>query len=154
RRTCVLTQPPYECQWDAGENVVEHQVRAVVGTGEGGRIVRTLRTKGLRYAEKVDVDAVQVTVTVSDENGRFVSGIPRNAFHVLEDGRPQTVSYFASSDVPLELLVAVDISGSMTPSMPKLKKAVKDFLTAVPARNAVTLLGFNDSIFALTRKTT
>ena len=38
--------------------------------------------------------------------------------------------------------------------MPKLKKAVKDFLGAVPSKNQVTLLGFNDSVFALTRKST
>ena len=38
--------------------------------------------------------------------------------------------------------------------MPKLKKAVKEFLGAVPPQDQVTLLGFNDSIFALTRKAT
>src|SRR5262249_41174601 len=85
---------------------------------------------------------------------RYVSGVPRGAFHVFEDGQPQTISYFAATDVPLELLVAVDISGSMAPSMPRLKRAVKDFLGAVPTKNQVTLLGFNDSIFALTRKAT
>jgi len=154
RQTCVVTQAPYECVWDAGENVTEHQIRAVLNVVGGGRAVRTIRTKGLQYAEKVDVDAVQVTITVTDDNGRFISGIPQNAFHVSEDGRPQAISYFSAADVPLELLVAVDISGSMTPSMPKLKKAVKEFLSEVPPKNAVTLLGFNDSIFALTRKTT
>jgi VWFA-related protein len=38
--------------------------------------------------------------------------------------------------------------------MPRLKVAVKEFLAAVPAHNEVTLLGFNDSIFALTRRNT
>jgi VWFA-related protein len=71
---------------------------------------------------------------------------------VSEDGQPQTISHFTSQDVPLELVVAIDISGSMMPAMPKLKTAVKGFLTAVPAKHPVTLLGFNDSIFALTRK--
>ncbi len=47
---------------------------------------------------------------------------------MFEDGKPQTITYFSSEDVPLELIVAVDISGSMTTAMPKLKKAVKDFL--------------------------
>jgi VWFA-related protein len=73
---------------------------------------------------------------------------------VYEDGKPQTISHFTSDNVPLELVTAVDISGSMTPTMPKLKKAVKEFLGAVPPRHQVTLLGFNDTIFALTRKTT
>ena len=154
RETCEVAAPPFECQWDAGPDVVEHQIRLVVTLASGGRIVRTLRTKGLLFDDKVDVDAVQVTVTVTDSSGRFVAGIPRSAFHVFEDGKPQSVSHFTSENVPLELITAVDISGSMTPSMAKLKRAVKEFLSAVPSRHQVTLLGFNDAIFALTRRTT
>ena len=47
--------------------------------------------------------------------------------------------------MPLELIAAIDISGSMGPVMPKLKKAVQEFLAAVPAGDQVTLLGFNDT---------
>jgi Ca-activated chloride channel family protein len=154
RQVCELATAPFACEWDAGHDVTAHQVRAVVALDGGGRIVRTMRTKGLRYADKVEVDAVQVTVTVTDDHGKFVAGLPRSAFHVFEDGKPQTLGYFASEDVPLELIVAVDISGSMTPVMPRLKRSVKNFLGAVPAANQVTLLGFNDTVFTLTRKAT
>jgi VWFA-related protein len=154
RQVCALAAAPFECEWDAGQNVVAHQMRLVVTLTSGERIIRTLRTRSLGFADRVNVEVVQVTVTVTDEHGRFIGGIPRSAFRVFEDGKPQTITYFASADVPLELIVAVDISGSMTTSMPKLKKAVKDFLGAVPSRDQVTLLGFNDNVFALTRKTT
>jgi Ca-activated chloride channel homolog len=154
RQVCALTAEPWECEWDAGAAVMEHQVRAVATLAAGGRVVHTVRTKGIGYNERVDVDVVQVTVTVSDGRGRFVAGLPQSSFHVFEDGRPQAISHFASEDIPLELLVAIDISGSMTPAMPKLKASVKEFLTAVPAQDQVTLLGFNDNIFTLTRKST
>jgi len=154
RLVCTLTTTPFECDWDAGPTVAEHQVRVVATLLAGGRVVQTVRTKALGYTEKVDVDVVQVTVTVSDGHGHFVRGLPQAAFKVFEDNRPQKVSHFASEDVPLELVVAIDISGSMTPAMPKLKSAVKEFLSAVPASDQVTLLGFNDSIFTLTRKAT
>jgi VWFA-related protein len=154
RQICAVAAAPFECEWDAGQNVVAHQMRLVVTLTSGERIIRTLRTRSLGFADKVNVEVVQVTVTVTDDRGRFVGGIPRSAFRIFEDGKPQTITYFASADVPLELIVAVDISGSMTPSMPKLKKAVKDFLASVPSRDQVTLLGFNDNVFALTRKTT
>ena len=94
-----------------------------------------------------------IIATVTDHNGHFVSGRPRSAFHVAEDGKPQKIRTSAPEDVPLELVVAVDVSGSMTPAMPRLKAAVKEFLGAVPSRDQVTLIGFNDSIFALTRRT-
>ncbi|MBI4487239.1 MAG: VWA domain-containing protein, partial [Acidobacteria bacterium] len=153
RHVCTLDAQPFECDWDAGGTIKEHQVRAVANLLTGGRIVRTVRTKSLGFTEKVDVDVVQVTVTVFDEAGRFVRGLPRSAFHVAEDGQPQAVAHFASDDAPLELIVAIDISASMTAALPKLKTAVKQFLAAVPAGNQVTLLGFNSNIFALTRKT-
>ncbi len=154
RQVCAVSHVPFSCEWDAGAAVVEHQVRAVANLTSGGRVVQTLRTKSLAYTETVDVDVVQVTVTVSDGRGRFVRNIPRDAFKVFEDNRAQTISHFASEDAPLELIVAIDISGSMTPAMPKLKQAVKEFLGSVPAADQVTLLGFNDNIFPLTRKAT
>ena len=154
RQVCALTAPPFECEWDAGAAITAHQVRAVATVKGGARIVQTVRTKSVGYVERVDVDVVQVTVTVTDGHGQFVRGIPQSAFHVFEDGQPQTITHFASEDVPLELIVAIDISGSMAPAMPKLKTAVKEFLGAVPPQDQVTLLGFNDSIFTLTRKTT
>ena len=152
RQICSVDTPPFQCDWDAGDAIRAHQVRAVANLAAGGRVVRTIRTRALGFAEKVDVDIVQVTVSVTDEEGEFVSGLPRAAFRVAEDGRPQEIIHFASEDAPLELIVAVDISGSMARAMPTLKRAVKDFIGAVPAGNQVTLLGFNDTIFALTRK--
>jgi len=153
RQVCALTRPPFECEWDAGPAIGEHQVRAVAALAAGGRAVQTVRTKAVSVTEKVNVDVVQVTVTVSDGRGRFVRNLPKSAFRVFEDGKAQGITHFASEDVPLELVVAIDISGSMTPAMARLKTAVKAFLTDVPKQDLVTLLGFNDSIFTLTRKT-
>ncbi len=152
RQVCASTAEPFECAWEAGSTVIAHQIRVVAELTGGGRVIRTVRTKALGYAEKVDVDVVQVIATVTDHNGHFVTGLPRTAFHLDEDGKAQKISHFGSEDVPLELVVAVDVSGSMAPAMPRLKAAVKEFLQAVPSRDQVTLIGFNDSIFALTRR--
>lgn len=154
RQVCIVNERPFECEWDAGQEVTAHQVRAIFSTPDDSRSVRTVRTRGLGFADKVNVEVVQVTVTVTDDSGHFVPDIPRSAFKVFEDDKPQPITYFSSEDVPLELIVAVDISGSMTTAMTKLKKAVKDFLLAVPGEHQVTLLGFNDTVFPLTRKTT
>jgi VWFA-related protein len=154
RQVCSLTREPFECEWDAGNSIAEHQIRATATLIGGGRVVQTVRTKGVGYSEKVNVDVVQVTVTVSDNRGKFIAGLPRTAFHVFEDNKPQSISHFTSEDIPLELIVAIDISGSMTPAMPKLRTAVKQFLADVPPKNQVTLLGFNDTIFTPTRRAT
>lgn len=154
RQVCTLTRLPFECEWDAGAAVNEHQVRVVATLTTGGRAVQNVRTKGLGYTETVDVDVIQVTTTVTDGHGHYVKRLPRSAFRVYEDGREQTISHFESEDVPLDLLMALDISGSMVPAMPKLKEAAKKFLAAVPSKDKVTVLSFNDTIFTLTRAAT
>ena len=153
RLVCTREQPPFECQWDAGPNVIEHVLRAVATLGDGRRVARGIRTKGVAYAEKVDVDVVQVTATVTDESGHFVRGLTRQDFRLYEDGKPQSVTSFFSENVPTEMIVAVDVSGSMTDAMPKVKESVKGFLTAIRPADRVTLLGFNDSVFTLARPT-
>jgi len=152
RQVCSITQAPLEGEWDAGSTVAAHQVRAVAAFSGGRRLVQTVRTNAIAISERVDVDVVQVTVAVSDGHGRFIRGLPKASFHVAEDGNPQVVSHFAAEDAPLDLVVAIDISGSMTPAMVKVKRAVKEFLSAVPRQDQVTLLGFNDSIFTVTRR--
>ena len=152
KQVCDASAPPFECSWEAGGNIVAHQIRVVADLKSGGRVIKTVRTRALGYAEKVDVEVVQIIATVTDSTGHFVTGLPKSSFHIDEDGKAQKISHFGAEDVPLELIVACDVSGSMTPAMPRLKKAVKEFLGAVPSRDQVTLLGFNDSIFALTRR--
>jgi Ca-activated chloride channel family protein len=153
RLVCTREQAPFECQWDAGPNVEEHVLRAVATLADGRRVARSIRTKGVSYAEKVDVDVVQVTATVTDDSGRFVRGLTRQDFRLYEDGTSQALTSFFSENVPTELIVAVDVSGSMTDAMPKVKESVKRFLTAIRPTDRVTLLGFNDSVFTLARPT-
>ena len=154
RQVCIAAAPRFECNWNAGSKIAEHQVRLVVNLVGGDRLVRTTRTTAVAFAETVDVDIVQVTATVVDDRGRYVTGLQRSAFQVFEDGQPQRMSHFYSEDGPLELVVAVDMSTSMRPAMSGLKKVVSDFLGAVPSRHHVTLLGFNDSVFTLASGTT
>ena len=89
------------------------------------------------------VDLVQVTATVVDGH-HFVRGLPREAFRVFEDDVSRPVVYFAATDVPLELLVAVDVSSSMRKVMGQVKENAAHFLTALPAGHQVTLIAFND----------
>jgi Ca-activated chloride channel homolog len=58
-------------------------------------------------------ELVEVYASVSDSSGRPVTGLPREAFTVMEDGKPQAVTTFAAGNMPLALGVAVDRSFSM-----------------------------------------
>jgi len=69
--------------------------------------------EGFRF--KSGVEFVNVTATVTDDNGRFVSGLRQEDFTVYEDGQVQDVSHFSSDRVPVSLGIALDASGSMSP---------------------------------------
>ncbi len=142
-----------ECPWDAGAEVKEHLIRVVVDLADGNRVVSTARTKGLEHVETVSVDVVQVTAVVNDGT-RFVKGLTKDAFRIVEDGVPQDISHFSNEGSPLELVVAVDVSQSMAPHMPQLKNAVRRFLAALGPKDQVTLAAFNDHLFTLARRET
>src|SRR5688572_11273859 len=79
---------------------------------------------GFRFRSGVEL--VNVTATVTDDNGRFVSGLRKEDFTVYEDGRPQAVTHFSSERVPVSLGIALDASGSMTPDKMSAARAAID----------------------------
>jgi Ca-activated chloride channel family protein len=62
---------------------------------------------------RTGVELINVTATVTDASGRFVSGLTQDDFLVYEDDEPQAITHFESSRVPVSLGLVVDTSGSM-----------------------------------------
>jgi Ca-activated chloride channel family protein len=154
RQVCTADAAPFSCEWDAGGRVEEHVIRAVAVLADGAQIVANVRTKAIEHAEAVDVDVVQVTAVVTDDTGRFVTGLKASDFKVYEDDKPQRLTTFEVENIPLELVVAVDVSSSMTDALPAVKRHATGFLSQLRDNDQVTVLGFNDSIFTLARRST
>lgn len=154
RVVCSVAPPPFECEWDAGRDIVAHTLRAVASLAGGERVVRTTRTRGLGPVDRADVSAVQLSVVVTDAAGKFVRQLPRSAFEVFEDDTPQVVTTFAAENIPLELVAAIDVSQSMEGAMADTKQAARTFLSALAPSDQVTLVAFNDNIFTLARRAT
>ncbi len=145
-----IERPPYECQWDAGVGIKRHQIR-VVARLEGGRpLVAAVTTREAEFTDNARVDLVRVPVIVKD-GGRYVTGLTKKDFRITEDGVEQPISFCLSADAQLDLLVAIDVSGSMTAAMPKVKAAVKQFLTTLRSSDRVSGVAFNDNTMTLWR---
>lgn len=65
---------------------------------------------------KSGVELINVTTTVSDPSGRFVSGLRKEDFAVYEDDKPVEITHFSSERVPVSLGIVLDTSGSMAGS--------------------------------------
>jgi VWFA-related protein len=62
---------------------------------------------------KVNVNVVQLFFNVKDKRGALIPNLTKNDFEVAEDGKPQTVKYFAAeSNLPLTIGMMIDSSGS------------------------------------------
>ena len=134
--------------------VNEHVIRAVAVLKEGGQIVANARTRAAEFAEAVDVDVVQVTAVVTDGAGRFITDLKAADFKVYEDDKLKTLSSFAAENIPLELVTAVDVSSSMTDALPAVKRHAINFLAQLRPTDQVTVLGFNDNIMTLAKRST
>jgi Ca-activated chloride channel family protein len=153
RKVCTLTRPPFQCDWDAGDRVVEHTIRVTAERAQGGRAVATVHTKGVKFAEAVDVDVVQLTAVVTDDSGRFVSGLTPADFKVFDNDRPQAITSFQSENIGLEMVAALDVSSSMRDALPRVKESAKRFLSGLRPGDHVTVLAFNDVVYTLTPRT-
>ncbi|HSL22965.1 MAG TPA: VWA domain-containing protein [Vicinamibacterales bacterium] len=153
RLVCTVQQLPLRCTWDAGTLLRAHHVRVVAMLANGGRLVDNVHTKDLGYAERVRSDAVLVPVIVR-RGGEFVRGLKPRDFEVSEDGVPQPIASMAAEDAPLDLVVAVDISGSMEQVLPEVRSAVKRLLAKLRPGDAATVVGFNDTAFVVAERET
>jgi Ca-activated chloride channel family protein len=143
---CTFEHRPLRCTWDSGQAIRSHHLRVVATLADGGRLIANVHTKDLGYAERVRTEAVLVPVIVT-EGGRFVRGLTPQDFEVFEDGVRQPIASFVTEDSPLDLVLAVDVSGSMDKALPEVRAAVKQLLAKLRPGDAATVVGFNDTFF-------
>ncbi len=79
-------------------------------------------------AFRVSSELVLVPVTVTDRRGASVTGLTREEFTVLDDGRVQPIRAFYSEDAPCAVGLVVDVSGSVKGQLQWEKEAVYAFL--------------------------
>jgi len=148
---CTVERSPFVCSWDPGAVVRGHHVRVVATLTDGRDVVANVRTKDLGYTERARVDAVLVPVIVTD-HGQFVRGLKPQDFELFEDGVRQPIASLVSEDAPLDLVLAVDVSGSMENALVDVKAAVKQLLAKLRPGDAATLVGFNDTTFIVAER--
>lgn len=95
------------------------------------------------------VRVVNVFATVRDKKNQIVKDLTQDDFSIEEDGRPQTIKYFArESDLPLTLGLLVDTSGSMRDLIPAERAASYKFLDQVlrEDKDAAFLIHFDSEV--------
>jgi Ca-activated chloride channel family protein len=93
------------------------------------------------------IDLVNMGVVVADRKGAVVTDLTATDFRVLEDGRPQTIQYFAAAGEDtapeLHLGVLLDVSGSMADDIGFARTASIKFLNTLTSAVDITLVDFD-----------
>jgi Ca-activated chloride channel homolog len=132
-----------ECRVSAFLAVILLGAETVVPTQGTGRHSTLENTAGTFRAA---VDLVTLNVAVADGKNRPVSGLVRNDFRVLEDGVAQDVSFFAASEVPVDVVLLVDSSSSVSPSLHLIKQASAGFIESLRPIDRAAVMSFTTQL--------
>ena len=91
------------------------------------------------------VDLVALNVIVTDVRQRFVAGLAASDFAVFEDGVRQDVSFFAASEVPLDIALLLDTSASMSDKMAIMQRAALGFLSTLRPADRAMIVDIKDA---------
>ena len=94
---------------------------------------------------KVDSELVDLKVSVVNLTPQNpVSDLQQRDFLVLEDGKPQEISFFAAADTPFDLVLLLDLSGSTNDKLKLIRKSAKRFIEATRPMDRVSVVSFTD----------
>jgi VWFA-related protein len=94
---------------------------------------------------RVETQLVSVPTVVTDRNGRPVAALRAENFAVFEDGRPQRVTNFATTEAPFEIALLLDTSGSTREELGLIREAAKAFVGALRSGDRVAIVAFNNA---------
>ena len=113
-------------------------------------------TMSAQQTFRAGVELVHFSVVVTDKVGTPITGLKPDDFEIIEESKPQTISYFAEGDpdetsdvgrwMPLHLGLALDTSGSMDADIHDVRTAVIKFLNANEHAADVTLIDFDTEV--------
>ena len=92
---------------------------------------------------RAETRLVELYVTVRDHTGRYVDGLPRDRFQIMDNGVPQSISVFESEATPLSCAVLLDTTGSMAGVLPAVKSSVMHMIDELSADDSVAIYSFS-----------
>ncbi|HEY1307524.1 MAG TPA: VWA domain-containing protein [Vicinamibacterales bacterium] len=95
---------------------------------------------------KAGTSIVPVLTTVIDSQGRLVPNLDQDVFTILDNGKPQPISFFQNETQPFTVVVMLDFSASMTANLDLLKQATEQFVLRMLPHDKGQVGAFSDKI--------
>ncbi len=168
RGIVLINVPPNEVTGDLRERQLTNAAKAIIRSGDTvmmdairraapkyyGDYMSTLppvrRSPELSVAQASHGSAPgglkRATVTVTDVQNRAVSGLSSTDFEVLEDNRPREIVSVRPVQAPVNLVLLLDVSGSIDNYVNFIRKAAREFVETVDERDRVSIVLFNEDV--------
>lgn len=176
RGIILLNVPPNEVLSDLRERPLTNAAKAIIRSGDSllmeairraspkyfGDYARTLPPLRLEpsfaprsdRAAGVNADKKTALVRVTDLKNRAIAGLSTADFEVLENGTPREVISVERSEAPFNLVLLLDVSGSVENYVNFIRKAARNFVDTVGPEDRVAIVIFNEDIKQLSTFTT
>lgn len=176
RGIVLLNVPPNEVMSDLRERPLTDAAKAIVRSGDSD-LVDAIRRASPKFfgdyaktlpparmlpslttvprTEDVAGSSVRtVSVRVLDEKNRAVAGIKNDEFEITESGAAREIVSIKPSTAPFNLVLLLDVSGSVDSYVNFIRKAARAFVNTVDANDRVSIVIFNDDVKVLSGFTT
>jgi VWFA-related protein len=102
----------------------------------------------------VSPQLMRLNASVTDRNGRAISGLRTSDFTVIENGQERRITEVEPANAPFNLVLLLDVSGSVEERIDFIRKAARNFLKTVSAQDRISIISFRDDIQIISEFTT
>jgi VWFA-related protein len=105
-------------------------------------------------ATAVAPQLMRLTASVTDLNGRAIAGLGAKDFTVFENGEQRKIESVATSTTPFNLVILLDVSGSVEERLDFIRKAARNFIATVSPQDRIAILSFHNDVQVISNFTT
>ncbi len=132
---------------DASGAASDSSVAPGTGAAAGSTAESEIARENGRLTLHADAYEVRLNASVIDSSGKAVDSLTKDAFHVYEDGVPQTILGFRHEDLPVSLGILIDSSGSMYDKRPAVDAASLDLVKLSNRQDEAFLVDFSSEAY-------
>jgi VWFA-related protein len=175
RGIILLNVPPSEVMSDLRERPLTNAAKAIIRSGDS-MLMEAIRRASPKYfgdyaktlppigrqptlrgrSEQTEITSLIKTalVRVTDVHNRAIPGLEAKDFEVLENGKERDIISVERSTAPFNLVLLLDVSGSVENYVNFIRKAARSFVDTVDKNDRVSIITFNEDVKVLSKFTT
>jgi Ca-activated chloride channel family protein len=146
----AATQAPWTVSFDAGEQNIKREIKAVVHGASGATAAHAVVTNPVQIDDQLDLRLQQLFVTVTRGASRTLD-LDEGDFKVYDNGKPQQIITFGRGELPLTAVLLLDTSESMQGErIEAARRGATDFLNGLRDVDEASVVMFSDRLLRAT----